>query len=297
MIRPAPSDALLNHDGRLLMQRHTTRVTTALLAFALGAGAANLFPARRRAVTETVTPAPTADAACPVASAAMVTVADTVADDAKGATPRVKQTLVTTFPTLGTVRVRAVENFGEQMRIEVLDVGTDTDKVLASFPAPVEGPPDADAKLANPFQRFRILRPAGLPGPLIFAVATSPGGSGHGFGAMLIGEVGGHVRVLTEKPLWTDNQGGVYVGDLGGGRGVGAAVWWPADDGACHYCPQTFEVALYPFDSRRKRFVKGCVLRSKGMYGGHGEGALKELGLNYTDLLQDMPDVSDYHWL
>lgn len=279
------------------MLSHTTRVAAALLAFALGAGAANLFPARRRAAPETTTTAPTAAADCPVPPAATVTVADTVADDAKGTTPRVKQTLVTTFPTLGTVRVRAVENFGERMRIEVLEVGTETDKVLACFPAPFEEPPDAEAKLANPFLRFRVLRPAGLPGPLILAVVVTPGGSGHGFGSMLIGEIGGCLQGLTEKTLWTNNQGGVYVGDLGGGRGAGAAVWWPADDGQCHYCPQTFEVALYPFDSRRARFVEGPVLRSKGMYGGHGEGALKELGLAYTDLLQDTPDVSDYHRL
>lgn len=53
---------------------------------------------------------------------------------------------------------------------------------------------------------------------------------------------------------------------------------------------------FYPFDSHRRRFREGGTLRSKGRYDVHGEGALRELRLSYTDLLQDMPDVSEYLW-
>jgi hypothetical protein len=143
------------------------------------------------------------------------------------------------------------------------------------------------------------LRPHGLPLPLILVVAVTPGVSGHGFTATLIGEVGGRLKVLTEGPLGAGNQSGIYVGDLGAGRGVGLALWSPIWDTGCegHYSAHRIEVELYPFDSRRGRFRKGRVLTSKGKYGGHGEGALEELRLSYTDLFQDMPDVSEYHWL
>ena len=271
------------------LRLHATRLTAGLLGFALGNASAGLRPVPKQ---DTPPPAPPPAAYREPPPAATVTVSDT----APAVRPRVTQKLVTSFPGLGMVWVRAVENYGERMRIEVLSV--ETDALLYSFEDPTDERPGAGS-ISNPFLRFRILRIEGLPQPLIFAVTVTPGGSGHGFYAMLIGEVGGRLKVLTEEPLGTSNQGGIYVGDLGAGRGFGAAVWettWDYDS-ECHYCPHRYEVALYPFDSRRKRFVKGRVLKSQRQYGGHGDGALGELRLRYTDLLQDMPDVSDYHWL
>jgi hypothetical protein len=219
------------------------------------------------------------------------------ADTAKEEGPRVTQELWITFPKAGQVHVRAVENYGEQMRLEFLDIEKDT--VLHSFPAPTDEQPDATATYGNPFLRFRVLRVEGLPQPLVLAVAVTPGVSGHGFSASLIGEVGGRLKVLNKKPLETDNQSGIHVGDLGGGRGMGVAVWTYIWDTGCegHYSAHQYRVERYPFDARRGRFVGGRTVRSKGKYGGHGEGALKELRLRYTDLLQDMSDVSEYHWL
>lgn len=273
------------------MRPHTTRVAAALLAFALGAGAANLFPARRRQSDERAAPGATTAADRRAPQSATVTVADTP----KPVAPRIKQTLVTSFPTLGLVRLQAVENFGERMRVEAFDVKTDSP--LAIFPAPVEEAPRADAQVANPFLRFRVVRARGLPGPVVFVVAVTPGGSGHGFSAMLIGEVGGRLKVLNEETLFADNQSGIHVGALGGRAGAGAAVWRPMWEDGGHYAPHRYEVTLYRFDPRRRMFVKSRVLESEREYEGHGEGALKELGLDYTDLLQDMTDVSDYHWL
>ncbi len=287
------------HTARLsarLTTQLTARLATALLAFAIGTGAASLRPARRQTAQVTTTEAATLApnvADCPAPPAATVAVADTPKPDA----PRVTQTVVTSFPTLGMVYVRAVENYGEEMRVEVLDV--ETDKLVASFPIKTSYVPEAGARFDNPFLRFRILRPDGLPRPLILAVAVTPGVSGHGFRAALIGEAGGRLKLLTDGALRAGNQSGIYVGDLGGGRGVGLALWSPIWDVGCegHYSAHRIEFELYPFDSRRKRFRKGHVMTSKGKYGGHGEGALEELGLRYTDLFQDMPDVSEYHWL
>jgi hypothetical protein len=269
------------------MRRHT-RLRAGLLALSVGAAVLSMRPAR----TQTdLPPAPPPQA--PPTPAPEPPAAE---DAAKDEGPRVTQQLWVNFPKAGRVHVRAIEDFGEQMRIEVLDV--ETEALLYSFPAPAEERPEA-GYIANPFLRFAVVRRGGLPRPLILAVAVTPGVSGHGFSASLIGEVGGRLKILTPAPLATDNQGGVHVGDLGGGRGAGVAVWTPIWDTGCegHYSAHRFEVEHYPFDTRRGRFIRGRTVRSVGKYGRHGEGALEELGLRYTDLLQDMPDVSAYHWL
>lgn len=273
------------------MRRQTTRLRAGLLAFFVGAAVLSLRPAPRQ---PDVPPAPVCEPT-PAPPADPPAVIDVAAAKEDG--PRVTQQLWVEFPKAGLLHLRAVENYGEPMRIEVLD--DETEALRYSFPAPTEDQPDADAKYGNPFLRFRVLRVEGLPQPLIFVVAVTPGVSGHGFEASLIGEVGGRLKVLTTAQLATSNQGGIHVGDLGGGRGKGVAVWTYIWDTGCegHYSAHRFEVEHYPFDTRRGRFIKGRTVRSKWKYGSHGEGALRELGLDYTDLLQDIPDVSEYHWL
>lgn len=48
----------------------------------------------------------------------------------------------------------------------------------------------------SPFVRFRVVRAAGLPEPLLSLVAVTPGVSGYRFRASLIGGVGGRLKVL-----------------------------------------------------------------------------------------------------
>ncbi len=275
------------------MRRHTTRLRAGLLAFSVGAAVLSLSPAR----TEPA-PSPTPTCTPPAVSWLAASAPISIADTAKDAGPRVSQQLWVKFPKAGLVQVRAVENYDERMRIEVLD--GETDALLYTFQAPTDAQPNAEQeKFGTAFLRFRVLRDLGLPQPLILVVAVRPGGSGHGFYVSLIGEVGGRLKVLTRERLTTNNQGGIHVGDLGGGRGMGVAIWSPIWDPDCeaHYGAHQFEVEQNPLDVRRGRFVKGRTVRSRKKYGGHGEGALGELRLGYTDLLQDMPDVSEYHWL
>lgn len=274
------------------MRRHTTRLRVGLLAFSVGAAALSLLPVR----TEPAPPPPApACAPAPAQTACPPTAA--VADDAEKTGPRITQELWVDFPKAGLLHFRAVENYDERMRIEVLN--EETDALLYTFHAPTDAQPDAEQKFGTAFLRFRVIRNVGLPQPLVLVVAVRPGATGHGFYVSLIGEVGGRLKVLTREPLSTNNQGGIHVGDLGGGRGAGVAVWAPIWDPDCeaHYGAHRFEVEQYPLDVRRGKLVKGRTLRSKKKYGSHGEGALGELRLDYTDLLQDIPDVSEYHWL
>jgi hypothetical protein len=272
------------------MRNYEARLLLSLLTFAVGVTAADAEFPRKTPTTKTLPASPPLPAA-QTREAAFV--------ERNNPTPRIAESVVVNFPTLGEVRARAVENFGEPVRMEFVKLGSD--EVLAAFDAPHSDSdpkgfsPNSDVDFGNPFLRFKVLRIGGLPQPLILSVAVTPGGSDCGFYATVIGEEHGRLKVLTPEPLDTSILGGIHVGDLGGGRGVGAAVWsfiW--DDGEGHYSEHRYEVKLYPFDSRRGRFVEGATLRTRGKHA-RREDALGELGLKYTDLLQDMPDVSERH--
>lgn len=276
------------------MQIHKARLLLGLLTFAVGVTAAGVEPPRRTPATKTLpaSPPPQPPLQTPQTGAAASAEGD-------NPTPRIAESVVVNFPALGEVRARAVENFGEPVRLEF--VRLERDEVLAAFDAPHSDSdpqgfsPASGESPASPFLRFKVLRVGGLPRPVILSVAVTPGGSDCGFYGTVIGEEHGRLRVLTPEPLDTSILGGIHVGDLGGGRGAGAAVWsfiW--DDGEGHYSEHRYEVKLYPFDSRRGRFVEGATLRTRGKHA-RREEALRELGLEYTDLLQDMPDVSERH--
>ncbi|HEU4595027.1 MAG TPA: hypothetical protein VFS10_07635 [Pyrinomonadaceae bacterium] len=203
------------------------------------------------------------------------------------------------FPRAGRVKVRAVEARGRLPRLEFVSeaTGRRLGSITLGTSAPESYRPldEPGISLIDPFVRFKALDAEGLPAPLVFAVAVRPGGSDHGFETTLIAARGTGFRVLTTEPLLTSIQGGVFVGDLGGGRGPGAAVWgfiWEDDE--VHHGSHRYEVKLYPFDARRGVFRRAAVLRSKQKHE-RGEDALEELGLpRYTNLLDNFPAIKDY---
>jgi hypothetical protein len=212
---------------------------------------------------------------------------------------KVTQEETVEFPRAGRVRVRAVEARGRLPRLEFLSgaTGRTLGSITLGTSAPETYRPldEPGVSLIDPFVRFRPLRVEGLPAPLVLAVAVRPGGSDHGFETTLVGERGAAFRVLTAEPLLTSIQGGVFVGDLGGARGPGAAVWgfiW--EDGEVHHARHRYEVKLYPFDARRGVFRRGAVLRSKQKHA-RGEDALEELGLpRFANLLDNFPAIEEY---
>lgn len=93
--------------------------------------------------------------------------------------------------------------------------------------------------------QMTVLTMKGLPGPLVLAVAVSPGGSDTMFETSVIGAINRQIKVLTPEPLTNNIRGGVYVGDLGEGRGFGATVWnflWEGDE--VHYDPHRYQIKL-----------------------------------------------------
>lgn len=202
------------------------------------------------------------------------------------------------FPSAGEVRVRAVKQTRRVPRLEFASARTG--RALRTFHLGTSDPeafkPDAgwgDSPI-DPFVRFRALDVEGLPRPLVFAVAVRPGGSDHTFETTLLGEAGRRLKVLTPEPLLTSIQGGVFVGDLGGARGRGVAVWVFLWEDEAHYAAHRYEVRLYTYDARRTSFRRAAVLRSKGKHR-QGADALEELGLpRYANLLDDFPALKDY---
>jgi hypothetical protein len=203
------------------------------------------------------------------------------------------------FPRAGRVRVRAVEARGRQPRLEFVKEATGrTLQVVTLGTSDAESYKPLDepgVSLIDPFVRFMPLNVEGLPAPLVLAVAVRPGGSDHGFETTIVGARGAGFSVLTPEPLQTSIQGGVFVGDLGGRRGPGVAVWgfiW--DDGEAHYAAHRYQVKLYPFDARRGVFRRAASLRSRQKHA-RAEDALEELGLpRYPNLLDNFPAIKEY---
>jgi|GEM_PF-6283722 len=235
--------------------------------------------------------------ACPVGPGEQARVRAPSTARSGPAARHVKQEEVVSFGGLGPVRVRAVEVPHALPRLDFSSPRTG--RRLLSVPVGTSDPKsfvrEPGNSLINPLVRFRVLRVASLPDPLILAVAVRPGGSDHGFEATVVGEAGGRLRVLTTgRPPLVSIQGGVFVGDLGGGRGPGFAAWsfiW--EDGA-HYDAHRYLVRLYPFDPARAAFGRATTWRTKGKHR-RGADALAELGLpRYENLLDDFPAISDY---
>lgn len=208
----------------------------------------------------------------------------------------VKQEEVVTFARAGRVRVRAVEVPRSLPRLEFASAATG--RALLSLPV---GTSDARAYRIeayetpmNPLVRFVVLDPPGMLGPLVVVVAVKPGGTDHGFETSVVGEVGGRLKVLTPAPLGNSIQGGVFVGDLGGGRGHGLAAWNFIWEEEAHYGAHRYEVRLLAFDARRGAFRRGGPLRTKAKHASASD-ALAELGLpRYANLLDELPDIKEY---
>lgn len=208
----------------------------------------------------------------------------------------VKQEEVVTFARAGRVRVRAVEVPRGLPRLEFASAATG--RGLLSLPV---GTSDARSfriepweTPMNPLVRFVVMSAPGLPGPLVVAVAVKPGGTDHGFETSVVGEVGGRLKVLTNAPLVNNIQGGVFVGDLGGGRGPGVAAWNFIWEEEAHYGAHRYEVRLLAFDARRGAFRSARPLRTKAKHASASD-ALAELGLpRYANLLDEWPAIKEY---
>lgn len=215
-------------------------------------------------------------------------------DDSTKPLLRISQRAKVKFPKHGLLEVRAVEEVNNLPRIEF--VNPKTKHIIRKINIGASEPNlfilKETSPQNNPYLRFKVLRIKGLPTPIIFAVATYHGGSDSAFVGTIIGEVNSKIKELTVEQMFVNNQGGIFVGNLGKGKGFGAVAWnfiWDNLEG--HYSYHRYQVEIYSFDNKTNLFKKTKTMGTKRKYGGRGEEALRELKLPIKDLLQTVPDL------
>jgi hypothetical protein len=243
-------------------------VASSTLAFGLG-----LFLASPR------TPPKPSDVPCEKSGASKQVSTQTTPDkvEAQDAKPtRVGQQEVVTFPGVGRVRVTAYETEGSETRLVFQQI--DSGKELINI--------NMSNESFNPSLRFRVMHVKGLPDPLVVGVSVSPGGSDSGWEAAAFGAVGGELRHLTRnEDFQSGDKGGFYFGDLGGGRGLGAAVWdfvWDFDYES-HLDSHQYEIKLYKWNRVNARFEWERVFRTQGKFDSY-KPALRSVGLRFGDV-------------
>jgi hypothetical protein len=126
------------------------------------------------------------------------------------------------------------------------------------------------------------------PQPFLFMTAFEPGGSGCHYDHLII-PYGGEMSVedgvqpLAPMSLGHSNMDGIFVGDLGRGRGPGLVAWGAEDDDA-HYSPHQYQIVVYRW--RDGRFVGPKVTFTKRRYDPAPDAVASRLGFGFRDMTQ-----------
>ena len=186
--------------------------------------------------------------------------------------------------TLGTLTARTLEEKGKLPQLSIED-STQRNLLTVRF-----GEKEKTSFEFESILRLKTLSIRGLPDPLLLAVGVSPGGSDVVYEIAFMGDRKGKWQVLNPDHWMTLSEGGVYVGDLGHGYGVGAAVWnfvWTS--GETHVDAHRYQIRLYRL-SQDGLFHSWKRWISKKKYQSDKE-ALAERGLHYTNLLPSYSEL------
>lgn len=125
--------------------------------------------------------------------------------------------------------------------------------------------------------------------PFLFVTAFRLGGSGCWYDHLIL-TYGGEmyaddgVAPLAPVPLGHSNLDGIFVGDLGRGRGSGLVAWSAQGDGDGHYSPQTYQIVTYQW--RDGRFVGPEVRTTRRRYPPSPDAVASRLGFGFRDMTQ-----------
>lgn len=139
--------------------------------------------------------------------------------------------------------------------------------------------------------RFRALVENPLGVPVLLASAVAAGGSNSLFQTMLLVKRGKGWRNLLPKPAETLIAGGVGIGDLGGKRGLGVAVWQDLPGPGANVDPHPFRATLYRWQGNS--LAAPQVIRTKRTYD-DWQAARQELGIALEDELAAITDFDQY---
>ena len=183
----------------------------------------------------------------------------------------------------GSVEARTVERQGASPRLQLLNPSCRIliDAVLTTR--------DETGRLffdRASVARFKLERLTGWPQPLVVAVAGTAAGSTALFETSLVAWLGGYWTVLL-PPILTTTEGGLYVGDLGGGLGSGIASWGRVWGGEAHIEPARYWLRRLRWNGIK--FIPLRTLHSKDRHAGP-EAALREFGVGYTNVALQFPE-------
>jgi hypothetical protein len=213
------------------------------------------------------------------------------------ATTLVKQQGTVEFPVIGPVTIRAslpmnqfpVVSFFDRNGKLLLSQKLGTDNALLFRANPLENTDGGE----NPTVRFKQV-PGPVPDQLaILSIAMFHGGSDCAYEGTLIGEHNDHLKSFFTKPVGNNAEGGMYVGDLGDGKGYGFASWnfiWDMGTES-HVDPHRYRVKLYRFDHNSGTMVLFFDRKTAKKYE-DPQNALSEFGLKYEDILASLPDFT-----
>ena len=207
----------------------------------------------------------------------------------------VAQSATANLPGVGTVAVKALEPEGHLPQILIAETSTGRQLLLTDVgTSDPEGRQSYvihhDWRAGCPRVRFRVQNVMGMPSPLIVAVGLRPGVSDCRYAATIVGAVNGQLRVLTPDQLWSNVEGGFYIGDLGRWGGYGLVRWNLVWGDEAHYQPHRYEVSIFRFDAAESRFKLVQKTTSRRKYR-TGEEWLTEMGLHCRNVLCDFPDL------
>ena len=197
------------------------------------------------------------------------------------------------FPGIGIVTIRTIKAVGALPAVALADA---KGRVLLN--ATVGGTQSEYFRIAqgpdgslNPTVHYAVLDGPDATSRAVLAVAAATGGSDCAYEAIVFGSERGKLSLWTAKTLDTMAEGGIYVGDLGGRRGYGLAIWnfvWGSEP---HVAPHKYKVSLYHLNRRRMIFYATTTMTTRGHYADDAS-ALRELHLTFPNLTKAIPNLT-----
>ncbi len=216
--------------------------------------------------------------------------------NAANATPNIVQSLVVNFPNNGRVIVQAREEVGKFP--QMLFISEKTGKVLLRSSIEDEDKwliPVENSELTQPNLRFRVVRSSGFKSPMIMSVGIDHGGSDNHFYLTVFSEIGRKIRRLNQKPLFTNIQGGYYLGRLNNRFGYGLATWnfiWGDGINESHYTEHKYNIEIYNLQGAK--LTRTLRRASRKMYDSNeGFYSLRELDINASDQRRGIPIIKN----
>lgn len=207
--------------------------------------------------------------------------------------PEISQEKTVFFHGIGKVRITALEVPGHLPELVFANPATG-DELLRKQVGTTNPDFFSDDAVTGRKLRFKAIRIKSSTKPLIIGTVCGNTASTFIWEDVAIGAVDGNLKEVMPERLVSDHLGGSYFGDLGGGRGFGAANWsfiWGKNE--VHNDRHRFEIKIYRWNARISRFEWPGVKRTKRRFELE-VSALSSLGFSLSQLGGARPECGYY---